>query len=175
MPVTIRPAKDVATIPKWEDGVEGAEHLLRIIRGTLGVDTMIQSSFQNLRDRPPIHANDHDFVASAVRAYGDHLHLVMRPEDVWFANLTQLRFYTNKHAEELRGTFFVHQGTKNVVITTEATPQSSDSGEFATKMAKLIEQHLVDPELRAWIQPYFTTTTEEDVTVAFIILMVTSK
>lgn len=48
---------------------------------------------------------------------------------------------------------------------------SSDFGFFAEKMSKLLEKNVVDPELREWILPAFSTTTRDDGVVASILMM----
>ncbi|KAL8853146.1 MAG: hypothetical protein Q9221_002028 [Calogaya cf. arnoldii] len=42
-------------------------------------------------------------------------------------------------------------------------------------MGQLIEQNVVDPELRRWIMPAFTTTTNNDIVIASILLMGTTQ
>jgi hypothetical protein len=53
-----------------------------------------------------------DFVNTVLKAYNQHYHLVIRPEDVWFSILVQLNVYINAHAEELRSMFVAHSGQK---------------------------------------------------------------
>lgn len=108
---------------------------------------------------------------TAVRAYDEHLHLVIRPEDVWFAILTQLRLYTNGHAEEVRGSFVSHQGQKELEIKSEGGSRTYDCGHMATRMATLMEMNFIDPTMRAWVQPNFTHTTKKNVTTASIMMM----
>lgn len=171
MPVKIRPARHAANIQTWPAGVKDAAQFLETIRGVTGVESLMQSSFQNLQDGPSIISHGNGFVHTAVRAYSKHLHLVIRPEDVWFAILTQLSIYISEHAEELRGSFVSHDGQKNLKIVEQVAYQHADFGEMSNKMAALIQENLVDPTLRAWIQPDFTTTTKEDVTVSSMIMM----
>lgn len=42
---------------------------------------------------------------------------------------------------------------------------------FAERMGRLLEKNVVDPELREWILPAFSTTTREDEVVASILMM----
>lgn len=48
---------------------------------------------------------------------------------------------------------------------------SYDYGDVAKYMGKLIQKSVVDPDLREWIMPGFTTTTEQDEVVASILMM----
>ncbi|KAL8781581.1 MAG: hypothetical protein Q9213_005931 [Squamulea squamosa] len=111
------------------------------------------------------------FVKGAIRAYNDHHHLRIRPEDVWFAILSQLGLYINAHAEELRGKFVAHGGKNELELFYEGTRYIVDYGVFAKQMGQFIEKNVVDAELRQWMMPAFTTTTKNDIVVASILLM----
>ena len=63
---------------------------------------LLQSSFADLRRDDRLFATKNGFVHACMEAYNEHHRLVIRPEDVWFAILTQLGSYINAHAEELR-------------------------------------------------------------------------
>ncbi|KAL8967589.1 MAG: hypothetical protein Q9197_005350 [Variospora fuerteventurae] len=93
--------------------------------------------------------------------------LIFEPTSV----LSQFSFFINAHAEELRGQFVAHKGQKELRIDYCGTRYSVDYGLFAEQMGALIEQNVVDPELRQWIMPAFTTTTKNDIVVASILLM----
>ncbi len=116
-------------------------------------------------------SSSNGFVKSAIEAYNRHYHLRIRPDDVWFAILTQLSFYINAHAEELRGKFVAHEGKKELVVKYDGTRYTVDYGIFAKEMTQEIEKNIVDPELREWALPAFTTTTDNDLVVASVLLM----
>jgi len=107
----------------------------------------------------------------AIDAYNYYNHLVIRPDDVWFVILVQLSLYINNHAEELRGKFVAYKGRKELVISRDGGRYTADFGEMAESIGYLFEQNIVDKELRDWIMPDFSTSTKEDGTVAFIIMM----
>jgi len=111
------------------------------------------------------------FVNAAINAYNQHHHLVIRPDDVWFAILVQLSLYINNHAEELRGKFVAHKGKKELGIIRAGSRYTVDFGEMAESMGYLLEQNIVDKELRDWIMPDFSTSSREDEIVASIIMM----
>lgn len=46
-----------------------------------------------------------------------------------------------------------------------------DLGKLVVRMTDMIEQNVVDPELRTWIMPSFSTTTDSDKVVAAILMM----
>lgn len=76
---------------------------------------LLGSSFGSELESTTLAASN-GFVVSAIKAYNMHHHLRIRPEDVWFAVLTQLAFYINAHAEELRGKFVSHDGKKELKV-----------------------------------------------------------
>lgn len=85
--------------------------------------------------------------------------------------LSQISLYINAHAEELRGQFVAHEGKKELELEYGGNRHNFDFGFFAEQMGELIEQNVVDPELRRWMMPAFTTTTKNDVVIASILLM----
>lgn len=76
---------------------------------------LLQSSFTFDQQAPTV-GSPNGFVYSAIQAWNNHYNLVIRPEDVWFAILTQLSAYINRHAEELRGKFVPFEGKKELVV-----------------------------------------------------------
>lgn len=110
-------------------------------------------------------------VLAALDAYSAHHHLTIRPEDIWFAILTQLSFYINAHAEELRYFFVDHEGQEELVVEMVGTRHTVDFGSFAQQMANLLGKKVKDPELRDWVMPDFSTTTDEDRAVGAILFM----
>ena len=178
MPVTVIPATHSASLVGLSRPAADSRDLLnRACRqeGNKCVE-LLQSSFDsNLKAAVRPSANG--FVHGAIQAYSNHHHLHIRPEDVWFAIISQLSFYINCHAEELRELFVTHQGKKELVVTfPTGTRYSVDFGVFAQEMSCLVEEHVVDPSLRQWVMPAFTTTTRQDNIIASILLMgVTQK
>ncbi|KAJ6513728.1 hypothetical protein C8R47DRAFT_618166 [Mycena vitilis] len=112
------------------------------------------------------------FVDTIISAYNQHHALVLRPDDIWIAILTQFNFFVNANAELLRANFVAHEGKKELKVTTAAF---DDFGRLAREMVGLIEKNIVDPSLRAWALPDFSTTTVNDTTVSSILLMATLK
>lgn len=132
--------------------------------------SILQTSYKNLN----VQAYDNGLVRAAIAAYSQHHNLIIRPDDVWTAILTQFSTYVNKHAEELRGQFVAHKGQKHLVLYYNADSRHDfDFGIFAKDMGRLLEEEIRDPSLRDWIVPDFTTTTRNDVVVASITMMST--
>ncbi|KAK7751603.1 hypothetical protein SLS62_006428 [Diatrype stigma] len=207
---------------------------------TTAARQLIQSSFAGLRRDDRVYATKNGFVHACMEAYNEHHRLVIRPEDVWFAILTQLGCYVNAHAEELRDILLVSDDDDDDTDTeSENSDNSSDNdnnhsaphdqgvlsgsvgggrssgrdrgdpqrqqqqqqqqqkqrkrqhlhieadlsggmgtgtgidhGRMAHAMTKLMQRRFRDGEdLRAWVQPAFTTTTKVDQAVASVVFM----
>ena len=95
---------------------------------------IIQSSFDRNSDNA-IRSSSNDFVRAAVEAYSYHQHLLIRPEDVWFAILTQLSVYINKHAEELREKFVAHSGKIELEVVRGGTRYTVDHNSMIEEIA----------------------------------------
>lgn len=130
---------------------------------------MVQTSLtdERLKDMQ-MYPEDHGLIRAAFHAYSYHHNLVLRPEDIWFAILAQFSFYVNAHSEELRKHFVAHKGKKGLILK---APAEDDMSLMCRNMTKLMDENVVDPELREWVLPSFSTTTVEDETVAAIIMM----
>lgn len=116
------------------------------------------------------------FVWSVVRAYCDHNELVLRPDDVWLAIMVQFSNYVNAESrvEALRDRFVKHAGQKEIVVEVNATLETVPYDEVLDTFSKVVDRELVD-EIRAWVQPSFSTTRWEDRTVASVIMMATVR
>ncbi|KAL0573384.1 hypothetical protein V5O48_008581 [Marasmius crinis-equi] len=133
---------------------------------------IVQTSFTSARlNTSHISVSNNGLVRAAFHAYSGHHHLIIRPDDVWVSILSQLTFYVNAHAEELRSFFVAHEGKKQLVVLEEGTIDSVDVGQLAEYMTHLIQKNVVDPELRSWVIPDFSTTTPNDRVVASVLMM----
>lgn len=134
------------------------------------MERIVQSSFDNVSERH-ISFNNNGFVHAAYRAYSFHHHLRIRPEDVWFSILTQLSFYINANAEDLREYFVAHKDKKQLNVTVGGSINTVDHGMLARLMTDEIQNNVVDKELQQWILPDFTTTLSDDIVSAAVIMM----
>ncbi|KAG0199948.1 hypothetical protein BGX28_006876 [Mortierella sp. GBA30] len=73
----------------------------------------------------------------------------------------------------MRHHFVAHQGQRGLEIKAAGTRYSYNFGDLATQMGELIQKNVVDPELRKWIIPDFTTTTADDIIISSVIMMST--
>jgi hypothetical protein len=134
----------------------------------------LYSSFTDVEVTPTA-AKSNGFVHGVYEAYSRHHHLRLRPEDIWFAILTQLSFYINKHAEELRDLFVSHEGKQVVTVSRVGTADTINFGEIATAMTGEMDKFIHDKEWKGWFLPNFTTTTYEDTATAAVLMMGTMK
>ncbi|KAF9478767.1 hypothetical protein BDN70DRAFT_879581 [Pholiota conissans] len=180
-PIYIKVANVEPTQVKFLPGYDRAELLLNYTWGTEGknprdrsggnysrIGTLLQTSFEpdQLKALQP---ERNGFVGTVIRAYGQHHHLIIRPDDVWLAILIQFNFFINANAEKLRSKFVAHEGKEKLRVNT------LEFAELAKEMAKEIHKNVVDKELVDWILPSFTTTTDNDTVVFAAALMATLK
>lgn len=174
MPVTLITAEHPPP-REWEaKKVSTAEELFRLScpQDYRCSQKLVQSSFpQSLFRTSHVSASQHGFVWAVFNAYSCHHNLTIRPEDVWFSILTQIGFFVKAHAEELRSFFVSHEGQKELEIAVNQSMDTVNFGALALQMTNLIEENVVDEELRAWIMPDFSTTTQSDNVVAAILMM----
>ena len=133
--------------------------------------SIIQSSFTSFSTESPLHSSANGFVQAVIAAYCNHHHLTIRPEDVWFAILTQISFFVNAHGEELRSFFVSHAGRVELEILDYGNIHSANFGAMAECMTELMAKNLNEPELLQWIMPDFSTTKDSDKVVASILMM----
>ncbi|EPS38131.1 hypothetical protein H072_8118 [Dactylellina haptotyla CBS 200.50] len=178
MPVTINPC-NVALEEYYYSSSRAitSDAILKVPLQTgsnLRCKEIFQSSFsQDMLDSRAVHPSKSSFVYAAMNAYNNHHHLVIRPDDIWITILTQFSIYVNRHAEELRSMFVSHEGQKQLTINSVGTRYSVDFGSFAVQFSDLLDQNVIDPELRNWIMPNFTTTEDNDKIVSSVIMMAT--
>ena len=109
------------------------------------------------------------FVRGAIQAWGEHLHLVIRPEEVWFTILTQINFYMEAHAEDLRSMFVSHQGQELIYIEDKTWLM------VLSRFKDEIQKRVKTDWLLDWILPQFSTTTQSDVMTANVLMMGLTK
>jgi hypothetical protein len=122
-----------------------------------------------------LHPFRNGFVSTVIRAYNQHHALVIRPDDVWLAILCQFNYFVSANAAILRACFVAHDGRRELAITADGDRYSLNFGLIARRMVDLLEKNVVDPTLREWATPDFTTTTANDRTVGAILMMATLK
>ncbi|KDO25464.1 hypothetical protein SPRG_09407 [Saprolegnia parasitica CBS 223.65] len=127
------------------------------------------------RSLPKKAARTFGFVRGVIEAYNNHHDLVLRPDDIWLAILIQFGLYVDGNAEELRSSLVKHEGKKELVVYANGTLYSVDFGALSKQMVDKMDEYLVDPSLKHWVLPSFSTTTDDDVIVGSVLLMAAMK
>ena len=61
---------------------------------------IIQSSFADIASESHVYPMSNGFVGTIVEAYNQHHHLELRPDDVWFALLSQINIHVKMNCEK---------------------------------------------------------------------------
>ncbi|KAK3377079.1 hypothetical protein B0T24DRAFT_525801 [Lasiosphaeria ovina] len=125
----------------------------------------------NLTSADGLQPSGDSFLRGAIQAWGEHLHLVLRPDEVWFTILVQLNFYMAAHAEEVRSLFVsAPPGTQQEIYIEDVTLYR-----VLIRFQDEIQKRIKTPWLRDWIAPGFSTTTQSDAMTANILMMGLTK
>lgn len=130
---------------------------------------MSSLSVTNLSASPGLRPSGDSFIRGAVQAWGEHLHLVIRPDEVWFTILVQLNFYMLSHAEEIRDLFVNHTGQQEILV------KDFTWYDILLRFQDEIQKRVKTPWLLDFIRPNFTTTTPSDLMTANILMMGLTK
>lgn len=114
---------------------------------------------------------DNGFISAVYQAYCKHHELILKPDNILLAIEMQFSSYLNKYAEELRNNFVNHQGQKELIIKM----LTLDWPLFIKLTVKEIQKNIKDNTVCEWLLPNFTTTTEQDETIANIVIMATMQ
>ncbi|KAF1980367.1 hypothetical protein BU23DRAFT_625640 [Bimuria novae-zelandiae CBS 107.79] len=99
------------------------------------------------------------FMIGIICAFQQDLHLILRPEDVWLAIISQFSCYMNTHAEEMRSMFVAHEGKQelelSVAETSASFPEILAVERVTRKLTARMEEMLVNKEIRHCIIPDF--------------------
>ncbi|KAJ7059467.1 hypothetical protein C8F01DRAFT_1220193 [Mycena amicta] len=181
-PIASHAANPVQVPSYVVDGLTGAEFLKQTLGYSEGLNVAdtLQFGFRGENEYewqdiatarlPYVAPESNGFVSTVFKAYAQHHALIVRPDDVWLTILSQFNFFVNGNAEALRKSFVAHEGKRTLKIT---SPWPPHFGNMARRMANLIHENVVDPYLRDWAIPSFTTTTDTDRTAASVLLMAT--
>lgn len=131
---------------------------------------LLQSSFEFDVDFS-LQSSPNGFVLGAIQAYGSHHHLRLRPDDVWFAILSQLSCYVNKYTKGLRDELSLRDRMEFLELETAQNRYTLDTGPRARKMSWLLKRDAGDLQMRDWVTPNFTTTRITDRAIASILMV----
>jgi len=177
MPVTFKIAAHESE-PFDAKGVQlGVEHPADILkRSRIQYKDLIQSSLPKGELLNNFVPRANGFVQAIVKAYNGHHHLVIRPDDVWIAILSQFNLYVNANAEALRNKFVSHEGKETLIVEAVAFSRyHANYAWMAEEMTRELKKKIVDPELQSFIVAKFSTTTPVDTAIGCIMMMSTLK
>ncbi|KAF4896485.1 hypotheticall protein [Colletotrichum fructicola] len=176
MPTVIRPHPEV--VGKCTYTPSSNRDFFRRISAENQSRESVQTSVSDADDGT-IAACENGFVYSVLRAWQQHLHLELRPDDVWLAVLFQFSFFSNGpgRAEALRHHFVAHEGQRTLVVEVGPgqTVNSFDTTAITEHFVFLLRKHLVDPNLADWLLPIFSTTLPRDCSTAAAVFLGTMK
>ncbi|ODM90613.1 hypothetical protein Ocin01_16066 [Orchesella cincta] len=119
--------------------------------------------------------SNNGFVDTVVECYNRHHNLVIRPDDIWATIMTQFSFYINNHAEEFRGKFVDFEGKRELQVSFPGSLRNAPYDLGVKLLTKEIDRNLIDPEVKKWIMPSFSTTTDNDVVSIGVVFMASMK
>ena len=108
------------------------------------------------------------FVGAAYSAYCNHHHLVITPDDIWIAITTAFARFVNAYAEEMREMFVSH--AEPIKLEAYGSSLSSSLDSMVSQLNAQIGT-FTKGDIKAWIEPNFTTTTDLIRTVGGMVLM----
>jgi|SRR3989344_2254215 len=115
------------------------------------------------------------FLKSCVMAYNEHHRLIITPDAVWLAIMTQFSVYLEKHAEQLRSKFVSFEGQKELIAYGGGNLQSANYPVLIEDLIDQIASNIKDPSVASWAIPSFSTTTDCDRIVGSLVLMAAMK
>lgn len=119
-------------------------------------------------------------VNTIATAYNEHHHLILRPDDIWLAMLVQFSKHVEQNAAKLRDSIVKFNqndldGKKKLIVHGEGNLYTTQYDKLCTMMTNEIAKHIVDPSIREWIIPEFSTTTDKDRVCGAITMMSSMK
>lgn len=139
-------------------------------------EEMLHSSFtDDLARNQDVNGSDNGFVRAVIQAYYEHRILVIRPDDVWLAILTQFNHYVNGNAAELFRKVWRGDRALKLDITADGPIQNYNWADFLRTVVHALGQRFTDRDLQRWILPNFSTTEAKDTIVCSIVMMSTAQ
>ncbi|KAK4459653.1 hypothetical protein QBC42DRAFT_274002 [Cladorrhinum samala] len=130
------------------------------------------SSFPSLSHTSTIYSSKNGFIHSVLEAYNNHHNLVLRPDDIWLAILTQLSFHFNSSPQP-------SLQPNSPPPSPSPLPQCERlEAQPSLRVGSVRSRSEIDLPLPPHLQqflPAFSTTTQTDQTVASIILLGTAQ
>ena len=131
--------------------------------------------FNNITDKNNIQSPyNNGLIGTIIYAYSNHIPLVLKPDDLWFAIILNFSRYINKNEKEFRHLFVQHEDKIDLKINVE-TPIIEDITyndwlNYIKEMCSMMNNYL-NEDFKSLITPNFTTTNDNDRLIASISFM----
>lgn len=116
-----------------------------------------------------IFSSSSSFVRGVVEAWGQHQHLVLRPDEIWFEILVQLNFYMYANASAMRHLFVDHEGKQEMSVRFLYAEDWAET--LISSFTSAIQKRVKTDWLASWIKPGFSTSTPDDDLTAAVLMM----
>jgi hypothetical protein len=122
---------------------------------------------QPSRVEPPL---NNGFVGTMYRAYNNHHELVLDPTAVWLAIMAAFAHYVDKHAEQMRKDFVEHEGKLKLEAFGGGNIYITNWPDLILHLSAAIQKN-TKGDVREWMEPNFSTTTDKDRLIGRSMLM----
>lgn len=115
------------------------------------------------------------FLRTILDAYGGHHHVVLRPDDLWIAVLSQLNYYFHTHPDAARA-YFLRSSTegsnkKEIPISFIGSADTVNIAVVVNQMTRDLQAQIDDPTYRDFVLPTFSTTGIEDKIICAVMMV----
>ena len=159
-------------ISKWNEEVRSNEPLLSWMSMPIP-HFMLNFTSTNFKADKFLIPYNNGFVEGIMRAFQQDLHLVLRPDDVWLAILTQFSLYVNAHADEHHSKLVNNDFAEPLVV--ENWAETEPFWKFANKFIPPMKQKMASLKVYDWLVPRFSTTNQQDEVIFTMVMMATIR
>ena len=139
------------------------------------IEIMHSSFTDDFARNQNVNGSANGLVQAIIEAYHEHRMVIIRPDDVWLAILTQFNHYVNANAEELRETIWSRKHQKTLSVHCDLPLGGYDWEHFPEKIVGMLGNYVNDDKLKEWILPDFSTTEAKDTAACSIAMMSTAQ
>jgi len=133
-------------------------------------EVLMSSFYDTAIDSSQMLPSSESFVRGAIQAWGEHLHLIIRPEELWFTILMQMSLYMKAHASEMETIFHVVQPGQDYMFLTDYEFYRVIQ-DFKNEAIKRVRA----PWFMDWVYANWTTSSPDDGMAATIIILGQTK
>jgi hypothetical protein len=109
-------------------------------------------------------------------AYNQHHSLSLRPDDIWSTIMMQFALYVQSNSEQFRSRLVKFaEESKTLIVWGNGSLATANYPLLCDKITDQMLKYVTDPDIKNWILPSFTTTTQVDRAIGALTLMATMK